>query len=53
MNEIPTHSSSTASGARSSCGSRWKTARDQEVRMEELLRFLQALVDKGLVTRND
>ena len=53
MNEIPNHSSSTASGAGNSCGSRWTAARDQEVRMEELLHFLQALVDKGLVTRND
>ena len=44
---------STASGAGGSCGSRWTAARDQEVRMEELLRFLRTLAEERLVTRNE
>ena len=46
-------SSSTASGAGNSWGTDWTRVREQEVRTEELVRFLKNLAKAGLVTRSD
>ena len=48
-----THSSSTAFGAGSSCGKEWTAARDKEVKIEEVTKYLRKLQSLGLVTRSD
>ena len=48
-----THSSYTAKGAGSSCGRVWTAAWEQEVKVEELVKYLRKVQSLSLLTRSD